>query len=350
MSGQRELRIAVVGLGFGANHARVLSELPGVKLAAVCDLDEARLSTATRGRDAKPYTDYRRLFAEEPLDAAIIAVPARLHETVALAAIGAGCAVLVEKPLAPTFEEGRRLATAATAAGVPLMAGHIERFNPAVRELVRRVRAGEAGRILQINARRLAYFAERSRDVDVGVVHDLALHEIDLMLLLLGTTVERAYAETWTGVRTPFDDSLSGLLRFQAGADGAPGAVGSLEVNWLSPRKVRELTVLGERGYFFVDYQKQTLAFQAAQALRDDPAAAEADLVKIAGAEPGPVVSIPIEPREPLAQELSAFLTALRDSAPMPVTGDKALAALAVAHALTESARTGLPVAPAWEA
>ncbi len=349
MSGARELRLGVVGLGFGANHARVLSELDGVCLAAVCDSDADRLAAAARGRTLAAYADYGEMLRKERLDAVVVAVPAHLHAPVALAAIGAGCALLVEKPLAPSAGEAQRIVAAAEQAGVALMAGHIERFNPAVAELVRRVRAGEAGRVLQVSARRLAYFREAPREVDVGVIHDLALHEIDMMRFVLGAEVERAYAETQGNVRTPFDDSVSAVLRFRAA--GGPGAVGYLEVNWLSPSKVRELSVLGEHGQFVIDYEAQTLAFQPAQAVEAGatPAGSAPASVRVQGRAPGGVVSIPIARREPLASELAAFVAAVRDGGPMPVNGADALAALAVADALAESGRTGAPVRPRWE-
>jgi predicted dehydrogenase len=184
MNTARELSFGVIGLGFGANHARVLSELPGVRLVAVCDPDKARLETAARSRETASYADHEEMLCKEKLDAVIVAVPAGLHEKVATAAIAAGCAVLVEKPLAPTLTEGMRLVETAAAAGVALMPGHIERFNPAVQELARRVQAGEIGRVLHLTARRMGAIVVRAQDVNV--VHDSALHDIDVMRYVLG--------------------------------------------------------------------------------------------------------------------------------------------------------------------
>jgi predicted dehydrogenase len=344
MTSIRELSVGVIGLGFGANHARILSEMPGVRLAAVCDRDQARLTAGPQSPDVHLYTDYKAMLSQERLDAVIAAVPARLHTTVALAAIAAGCAVQVEKPLAPTLSEGRCLVGAAASAGVPLMPGHIERFNPAVLEVARRVREGQVGRVLQISARRLAYFVPRGRDVDVGVVHDLAYHDIDILGYVLGEEVHRVSAEALTDVHTPYEDALNALLRFES------GAVGTLEVNWLSPRKVRELSVLGEHGLLVADYadfRAPRLEFHPAQALEESPATDEGPLVKLRGEEPPPAQSLPVEPREPLRDELTAFIGAVRSGTPMPVPAEDALATLAIADALTESARTGRPVIPA---
>jgi predicted dehydrogenase len=334
----KELAFGVVGLGFGAVHARVLGEMEGVRLAAVCDMDPQRLATVARGRTVHTYEDYETMLRNEALDAVVVAVPIRLHEQVAMAVIDAGKALLVEKPLAPSLAEGRRIADAASRRGVVLTSGHIERFNPAVQELTRRLRQGEAGRVLQITARRLGPFAARTRDV--SVILDLAVHDIDLMLHMLGHDLEHVYAATMPSVRTDSDDTLTGVLRFR------DGPIGLLEVNWLTPRKVRELSVLGERGLFVLDYLAQTLKFYESEPSEGGTGGPGWQTLTTLRGSGGAGVHIPIEPREPLERELSAFVAALREGTPPRVTADDALAALAVADALTESAKTGRPVAP----
>jgi predicted dehydrogenase len=335
----RDLAVGVVGLGFGAVHARVLNEMEGVRLAAICDSDPQRLAATARGRTAAIYPDYRAMLRDEALDAVIVAVPVRLHEEVALAVIAAGKALLVEKPLAGSLEEGRRIVEAAGQRGVLLTAGHIERFNPAVQELARRLQQGEAGRVLQVTARRLGPFAARTRDV--SVVHDLALHDVDVMLHLMGREIEGVFAQTQAGVRTDSDDTVAGVIRFR------DGPVGVIEVNWLTPRKVRELSVLGERGLFVLDYLAQTLEFYESDPPEGMPASGRGwqALATLRGGA-GAAVRIPIEPREPLERELSAFVTALRDGTPPLVTPEDALAAVTVCDALAESARTGRAVVP----
>ena len=333
----RELVAGVAGLGFGANHARVLEELHGVRLAAVCDLDEARLTAVARERNAATYSDFDVMLRQEKLDVLVIAVPEKLHAPFALKVIEAGCAVLVEKPLATSYEEGAKLVQAASAAGVPLMAGHIERFNPAVQELRRRVQAGQAGEVLHLAARRTAPM--RMRTQDVNVVHDSAVHDIDAMRYVLGCEVDRVYAQGRRDVLQPFEDSIAGVLRFAT--HGGSGPVGSLEVNWLSPLRIRELTVLGTKGIFVLDYAAQTLEFHAAAAR---PAGAGREWSTEASRLRDPRAQIPIERREQLVAELEAFTGAVREGAPMPVSGEDALQTLAVADALTLSARTGQAV------
>jgi UDP-N-acetylglucosamine 3-dehydrogenase len=333
-----ELAVGVIGLGFGANHARVLDEMEGVRLAAICDRDQGRLSAASKDRDATPYSDFESMLRDEKLDAVVVAVPEKLHLPVATAAIEAGCAVLVEKPLAPTYEEAAGLVQAAAAKGIPLMAGHIERFNPAVQEMRRRVQAGQVGEVLNMAARRTA--PRRQRTQDVNVIHDSALHDIDAMRYVLGGEVESVFAMAQSGVRLPFEDSVAGVMRFVATGEGA-GPIGSLEVNWLSPLRIRELTVLGTEGILALDYAAQTLEFHEA---RVRSVGAPRDWSTESSHLRDPNAQIPIPRREQLAQELAAFLEAVREGKPMPVSGEDALQTLAVADALTQSARTGQPV------
>jgi predicted dehydrogenase len=218
------------------------------------------------------------------------------------------------------------------------MTGHIERFNPAVLEMRRRVEAGEVGQVLHMAARRTA--PRRQRIQDVNVIHDSALHDIDAMRYVSGGEVETAFAMAQSGVRLPFEDSLAGLLRFAKTGD-EPAFVGSLEVNWLSPLRIRELTVLGTEGILALDYAAQTLEFHRA-AVR--PVGAPRDWSTESSHLRDPNAQIPIRRREQLAEELAAFIAALRDGTPMPISGEDALQTLAVADALTESARTGQPV------
>jgi predicted dehydrogenase len=334
-----EIAVAVVGLGFGANHARVLSELDGVRLAAVCDRDEQRLATVSKSRGAPAFDDCATMLREARPDAVVVAVPAGLHEEVAQAAVAAGCAVLVEKPLAPSLAAGRRSVAGAAAAGVPLMAAHIERFNPALRELARRVRAGEIGRVLQLTARRSA--AIRLLPQDIGVVHDSAIHEVDAMRFVLGAEVEHVYAQAQRGVLTPAENAVTALIRFESGTQA------SLEASWLTPRWTRDLSVLGEDGLFVLDYAAQTLDLYRPPAQRAGPVQGWS---RTRPRETEKLTSIAIAPREQLAEELAAFVAAVRDGTAMPVSCEDALAALSVCDALVASARTGRVLKPErWE-
>ena len=328
-----KLRAGVIGLGaMGANHVRVYGEMQDVDLVAVADVDETRVAAATAGRGVAGYADYGRMLDEQPLDLVSVAVPTLAHLEVASAAIERGIATLVEKPLAATIEEGRALRDLAARAGVPLTVGHVERFNPAVIELKRRLRAGEAGRVFQVHARRVGPFPERVRDV--GVALDLAPHDIDVMRFLLESDITRVHAETEQRINTEHEDMLLGMLRF------ANGVVGVLDVNWLTPTKIRELSVLGERGMFVVDYLARSLTFfENDHHQHEEPAGWAARHTK--GVSEGPVREIAIEKREPLRVELEAFADAVRSGGPAPVSPDDALAAMEAAEALVRAGASG---------
>ena len=313
----------------GANHARVFAELPGVELAGVVDSDPERVAKAVDGRSVPGFPDTATLLREVQPHLVSIVVPTQLHEFVALQVIASGANVLVEKPIAATLDAAQRIAAAAEAAGVLLTVGHIERFNPAIRELKERLSAGQGGRVLQIRARRVGPFPHRIRDV--GVIHDLAPHDIDIMRYLLDDDVERVYAEARRHINTDNEDLFVGMLRF------ANGALGLLDINWLTPMKERSLTVLCEKGMFAVDYAAQTLAFYenyAATALEG----------AIASVTEGPMIRYPIANREPLRVELESFRDAvLQRTAPL-VSAHDGMVALAVAEALVQSSESGMPV------
>ena len=319
MSGD-DLRAAVIGLGMmGANHARVLNELGGVELVGVADPDAAAVGRATAGRTARGYATAAELLAAEHPDLVVVAVPTSLHLPTALEALDAGAHVLVEKPIAPGRAEAEQMIAAAEAAGRILTVGHIERFNPAIRELSRRLDDGEIGRVFQIRAARLGPFPARVRDV--GVVVDLAPHDIDVMRFLLRSEPIRLYAETEQRIHTDHEDLFTGLIKFDS------GAIGLLEINWLTPIKVRKLTVTGERGMYEADYLTQDLVFYANP---DRELVTEGEMTRRA-----------VQRREPLAVELSEFVAAVRDGGPPPVAPHDALVAMLLARAMVDAAARG---------
>ena len=324
------LRAAVIGLGsMGANHARVLGDMPGVELVGVADADPVRVAAAVGKGRTPGFPDTATLLAETRPQFVSVVVPTQLHEQVAQQVIEAGANLLVEKPIAADMASALRIAAAADRAGVLLMVGHIERFNPAVRELKARLEAGQGGRVLQLRARRVGPFPHRIRDV--GVIQDLAPHDIDIMRYLLGEDVERVYAEARRHINTDNEDLFAGMLNF------AGGAFGVLDINWLTPMKERTLTVLCERGMFVVDYAAQSLAFY------ENFAAAAREGV-IASVTEGPMTRYPIANREPLRAELESFRDAILAGGPPPVTAHDGMVALAVAEALVESSESGMPV------
>lgn len=320
-------RVAVIGVGsMGRNHARVYNELPDAELVAVSDTNEAAASSVGSQFGVRAYSDYRAMLADEKPEAVTIAVPTALHEEVAIAALDAGAHILVEKPIAATVQEGQTIIQKAAEVKRVLMIGHIVRFNPALQTLKQKLQDGDLGKIFQVFCRRAGPFPARIRDV--GVVVDLAPHDIDIMRFLTGRDPERVFAETEQRIHTDHEDLLFGLLRFPDRITGA------LEINWLTPTKVREVLVLGERGMFRVDDLTQDLYFYENAHANNSVWPA---LATLKGVSEGSMTRFALQRYEPLKAELQAFLKAVRGEASVPVTGEDGLAALRLALALVES-------------
>lgn len=323
------IRAAVIGAGaMGKQHARIYNELDRVELVAVADVDEAATKNTARRYKVAWYTDYRAMLDREKLDVVSIAVPTCLHHQVAFDVINRGVHLLVEKPIAGTAEEAQEIIDQAAERGVKLTIGHVERFNPAILELKRRLDKGELGRIFQIHARRLGPFPERVRDV--GVVIDLATHDLDVMRYLTGSEVVRVYAETEQEIHTDHEDLLSGLVKF------ADGTIGVLNINWLTPTKIRELSVTGERGMFLADYLTQDLYYYE-NSYKDG---GWEMLGILRGVGEGNMIRLRIEKKEPLRAELESFVEAIIDDREPLVTGSDGLKTLTLAQWMVRSGQT----------
>jgi len=324
------LRVGLAGLGsMGRNHLRVLSGRPDVELAAIADPSPEALEAAVAATGSAGFADALAMIAETRLDAVVIAAPTMAHEVLALAAIERGIPVLVEKPLAATVEEGLRIVGAGRRAGVPVQVGHVERFNPAVIELGRLMREGWIRTLYSVASRRAGPFPARIRDV--GVTVDLGTHDADMLSWIAGERPIRVYAELAQRIHATHEDLLFGLLHFPS------GATGMLDVNWLTPAKRRQLTVVGEEGMFELDYLTQRLTFT--RAATDRP-------LMIAGYATtfvGDVAEIPVASSEPLAAELDAFIRVARDGGRPAVDVEDGLWAVAIASALLLAAAERRP-------
>ena len=329
------IRVAVIGAGaMGRNHIRLYSELPDVELVGIADTRVATAEGLCRRFGGRAYADIEHLLDAEQPQAVTIAVPTVAHLEVGLQALQRGIHVLIEKPLAFTVDEGQQLIDAAKRWKAHLMVGHIERFNPAVVALKQRLNRGELGRVFQFDARRQGPFP--TRVIDVGVVIDLAVHDLDIMRYISGSEIVRVFAETEQRIHSTREDLLTGVVRL------ADGAVGLLSINWLTPTKIRELSVIGERGMFRVDYLTQDLYFFENATASDG----EWDTLRVLrGVSEGPMIRQVIAKKEPLRAELEAFMAAVREEAEVAVTGEDGLQALALAQAIVQSGREHRPIA-----
>jgi predicted dehydrogenase len=275
------------------------------------------------------YSDYRRLIEETRPDLVSIVVPTFLHYEVASYALDRGINILVEKPMTSTIEEARSLISLAHSRNAKIAVGHIERFNPAVVEVKRRLTMGELGQVFHLHARRLGPFPPRIRDV--GVTLDLATHDVDVMRYLADSEIERVYAETQQRLHTTYEDLVLGVLRFRN------GAIGVLDVNWLTPTKVREISITGERGMYLINYLTQDVYFY-----ENDYTSTNWDALRtFSGVSEGTMTRLKVQKAEPLRLEYEDVIAALRQDIAPTVTGEDGLAVLSAAIDLAGAAHCG---------
>lgn len=321
-------RVAVIGVGMmGRNHVRVYSEMPNVELVAIVDQNQLLAEPLSHMFHVPLYSDYRQMVEEVKPDAISVAVPTEFHYEVVKALLEMNCNVLVEKPIAATLDQAWELLNLAEQRNCVLTVGHIERFNPAIIELKRRLESGELGRVFQVHARRVGPFPTRIQDV--GVIKDLAIHDIDIMHYVTGSYVDRVYAEAKSTIHERCEDMFVGTLHFM------DNTIGMLEINWLTPTKIRELYVTGDRGMYRVNYITQDLCFFE-NAEYDNSEWSPLSLLR--GVSEGAIVQYAIKKKEPLRNELETFIGYLQGKANRLVSGLDAIEALQVAMALVESA------------
>jgi UDP-N-acetylglucosamine 3-dehydrogenase len=321
------LRAGLVGLGMmGRNHARVLQEIDDVALVGVAD--PAGAGSVQIG-DATCVPDVEALIALG-IDIAVVACPTEDHEAVALLLAHAGVHALVEKPLAVDLQTAERIADAYAAIGLVGAVGHIERFNPAVRNLRLRISNGELGELYQIATRRIGPFPNRIRDV--GVVKDLATHDLDLTAFVAESTYKSIAAHTSHKAGRPHEDlvAATGLLE--------SGTITNHLVNWLTPFKERLVVASGDRGTFIADtlLADLTLYRNGVEPMHWE------GLSRFRGVSEGDMIRYAIPKHEPLRTELEGFRDAVLGRGGEIVTMNEGLRAVAVADAALRSAESGI--------
>jgi len=247
----KNLRVGLIGQGMmGKNHLRILSNLSGTELVGVADPISSENDLEKLSYEL--FADYRDLLSQN-LDYCVIAAPTGYHKEIAIAALNKGVNCLVEKPVAVNFTDALEIKVVADKLGLLVGIGHIERYNAAIRELRKRLLAGELGSIYQISIRRQGPFP--SRIADVGVVKDLATHDIDLVMWLSGSKFVSINAQTAHRSGRQHEDlvSINGQLE--------NSTVVNVLVNWLSPLKERSIIITGEKGAFVVDTLNSDLTF-----------------------------------------------------------------------------------------
>jgi predicted dehydrogenase len=306
------LRVGVVGVGImGSNHARVFADMPGVRLVGVVDPDRKQCDFVAQSLGCADYDDVEKLL-KSGVDAVTIAAPTHLHRDLSLACLARGVHVMVEKPIASSVEEGREIIAAARHAGVTLMVGHVERFNPAVEAIKEAIRNED---ILSIGITRVGPFPPRMSNV--GVVIDLAVHDIDLIRWFTDSDIIEVQPQLSNAVAEREDIAL---LQFRT----ASGVLAHINTNWLTPFKARNVTVATRGKYVMGDL----LTRQVTECFGFQPDGSYS------------MRHLSVGHAEPLRAELMAFVSAIARHNTPPVTGEEGVASLEIAIRCLETKPT----------
>ena len=319
------MNVGVIGVGsMGRNHARILSEM-GL-LGGVADSDAGVAKSIGERFSVKHFTGYKSLLKRD-FDAVSIVTPTTTHFKIATEALKQGRHVLLEKPMTGSPKQLAELVSLAKRNKVVLAGGFTERHNPAVDLARRSIKSKEYGELITAATRRVSSMPTRIRDV--GVVMDLGIHDIDVLQHIVAKPPRAVYALGGRSAGTKYEDHANILIDFNG------GETGFVEVNWLTPMKVRKLSLTCSKNYVEVDYMDQS-ALVCSSSFKQ--------------LEPGNLYEVPIEfdlrrialrKEEPLKREISDFLGAIEKGVHPLVTGESALTTLKIADAALRSMRTG---------
>jgi UDP-N-acetylglucosamine 3-dehydrogenase len=321
------LRVGVIGVGsMGQNHVRVYSEI--ADLIGVHDAMKEQAIKVAQRFNVGSFDNLDDLL--ERVDAVSLCVTTSAHYETAKKIIAKGKSLLVEKPFTGDSNKAKELTRLAEKQGVTLASGFIERFNPVVGVTKDAVAQGRFGKVVSVASRRVSSFPARIRDV--GVIMDLGIHDIDVIRYVTGAEPKSVYALGGKFQNDKFEDFANLLIELD------DGSVAFVEVNWLTPMKVRKFSLTCSQEFAQIDYTDQSLEFSSST---------------ISNMDPGDMFRLPLEfdvrrvsvrKEEPLKKELEGFLGAAESHAPAPVGGEDALHNLRVCEAAQESLRTGTKV------
>ena len=295
---RRPLRVGVVGVGhLGSRHAQIYASTPGVRLVAVCDRDATRARAVAAPLGCRAVTDVRQLIGA--VEAVSLAVPTSAHTGIGLALLTHGIHLLIEKPIAATLAEADALIREAKRRGCVLQIGHVERFNAAIHAAMTHL---THPRFIEVH--RLSPYPFRG--TDVSVILDVMIHDLDLLLLLVRSSIRRIDA-LGIEVLSKSEDIANARLAF------ASGCVANLTASRISDESIRRIRVFQEESYLSIDYKAQTveLARKQGRTIRR--------------------VHLPVSQRPPLQEELASFVHAVRTRRRPVVSGKDGRLALALA-------------------
>ena len=316
------LKIGVIGLGsMGKNHARVCSEIEGVDLVGVADVDKETSKNIAKRFNTKAFFDYRELVPK--VDAAIVSTPTVTHHDIVMELLNKGKHTLVEKPICDTVGKAQEIIDLAEKQKIVLATGHIERHNPMVKFVKEALDKKEFGELITISSKRVSNFPGRIKDV--GVILDFGVHDIDVMRYLVGE-VESVYAKAGSfNKEIKHEDYGNVLLTFKN------GKCGIVEVNWHTPVKIRKLSLTCSEKYVEADYINQSVTISSSSFNKIDEMNLYGSQIQFNTS------NIALQKKEPLRNEIEDFVNAINTNSKPLVTGHDGMQALKIAIAATKS-------------
>lgn len=318
-----ELNLAIIGAGnMGRHHARIYNEMPAANLIAICDTNKSKAGDLAYKYDCAYYIDCLEMLRQSRIDAVSIAVPTHMHTSVALQMMEMGLHVLLEKPIASSLAEAKEIIEKAREKNIKLMIGHVERFNPAVRRMKELISDGRLGEIISINIKRVGGLPPQMKDANVII--DLGIHDIDICNYLLGEQPKKAYGIKSKNVVDAQEDSAVVLLEYAK-------ASSFIEVNWITPVKIRTMDITGTKAFARLDYIKQEIILYENSYINQGPDTYDSFEEFISRFSLTDVINIGVNKAEPLRCELESFLHCIMNDDEPLVNGEDAYKSLEIA-------------------
>ena len=299
------LKVGVIGVGnMGKNHVRSYSKIKNVKLTSVADLDSGKGRDIASRFNLTYYNDFIELLDEQKPDIVSICVPSSYHFAVAVECLKRNTHVLLEKPIALKLEDARRLVAIAKKKRLKFLVGHIERHNPAVKKVKEMIDKGDLGEISAITMRRVGGFPPQIKDANIAV--DLAIHDIDIANFLLDQKPLEVFSNKQRYHIESREDSVEFFMKYKKTSV-------YIQANWISPVKIRKLTVTGTEGYLEMDYITQRIEFYKSNYSKFKQASEGYSDYVLLFSDPDKI-SISVAKKEPLQEEISYFVNAVQNN------------------------------------
>jgi UDP-N-acetylglucosamine 3-dehydrogenase len=298
-----KLSVAVIGTGkMGINHVRTYAAIKNVDLVAVSDLNRRLGKKVAEEFNVNYYEDYNQMLRKEKPTLVSVCVPTKYHFRVAQDVIKKKINILLEKPITLNVNEAQKLLKLSRKYSIKFLVGHIERFNPAVRKVKEMVANGELGDIIAIAARRVGGFPPQITDANIAV--DLSIHDIDIANYLLNELPRKIVVNKRRNHILKREDSVEFFLKYKK-------ASAYLQANWITPVKIRKLTITGKEGYLEMDYLNQEILFYKSNYRKFKKRFKNFSDYILQFSEPDKTV-IRVKKKEPLKEEILYFINCVK--------------------------------------